>query len=80
MELITFVRYQPPDQKDCSCQPGTFGYGIGRKILRWIDSFLCYRTQRTVANGETSVWAPVLSCVPQGTVLPMSQVLVNECH
>ena len=22
-----------------------FGYGIGGKTLRWIDSFLCYRTQ-----------------------------------
>ena len=23
-----------------------FGYGIGGKTLRWIESFLCYRTQR----------------------------------
>ena len=22
-----------------------FGYGIGGKTLRWIDSFLCYRAQ-----------------------------------
>ena len=37
--------------------------------LRCIDSFLCYRTQRAVVNGETSEWAPVLSSVPQGTLL-----------
>ena len=46
-----------------------FGYGIGGKTLRWIDSFLCFRTQRAVVNGETSELAPVLSGVPQGTVL-----------
>ena len=46
-----------------------FGYGIGGKTLRWLDSFLCYRTQRAVVNDETSEWAQVLSGVPQGTVL-----------
>ena len=46
-----------------------FGYGIGGKTLRWVDSFLCYRTQHAIVNGETSEWAPILSGVPQGTVL-----------
>ena len=44
-------------------------YGIRNKNLEWIKSFLTRRHQRTLVNGKTSDWLPVLSGIPQGTVL-----------
>ena len=44
-------------------------YGVRNKVLKWISMFLTQRQQRVIINGETSKWHPVISGVPQGTVL-----------
>ena len=43
--------------------------GIGGTTLNWINAFLCFRQQRVVVNGIRSDCAPVVSGVPQCTVL-----------
>ena len=44
-------------------------YGIRSNIHTWISSFLKGRTQTVVVDGSCSTSAPVISGVPQGTVL-----------
>lgn len=44
-------------------------FGICGNILNWISSFLTHRRQRVVLDGTFSEWKPVISGIPQGSVL-----------
>ena len=44
-------------------------YGVKGNTLGWIGSFLSGRSQKVVLEGKSSSSAPVLSGVPQGSVL-----------
>lgn len=44
-------------------------YGIRDNTLKLIEAFLTDRTQRVIVDGSTSEAAPVISGVPQGSVL-----------
>ena len=44
-------------------------YGINNTLVKWIEAFLCSRIQRVRINCTFSDAKPVLSGIPQGSVL-----------
>ena len=44
-------------------------FGINGNLLSWFNSYLNNRIQRIVLDGHTPEWLPVLSGVPQGSIL-----------
>ena len=44
-------------------------YNLDNDVIGWVESFLSCRNQRVVVDGFASKEAPVMSGVPQGTVL-----------
>lgn len=44
-------------------------YGVRGKLLNWIEAFLTGRRQRVLVQGARSAWCPVVSGIPQGSVL-----------
>ena len=44
-------------------------YGLPTNLVRWFEDYLSDRRQRVTMMGESSIKLPVLSGVPQGSIM-----------
>ena len=54
--------------------------GVPNSLLNLIETFLSYRFQRILLNGQISKWLPVKADVPQGYILgpPFFLIYIND--